>query len=120
MELKQQQIEAMQTASEYIENVIAGVNSAVEKFQAGEESEGSNLVAALVDGLDWLFQVIVRTREIQEEPIETDEMNEKLKELIEAFENGDYILVGDLLEYEVLPILESWSEGIKLAIDSEL
>ena len=36
--------------------------------------------------------------------------NEFLKELNEAFESSDSVLIGDLLEYEIAPKLEALSE----------
>jgi hypothetical protein len=32
--------------------------------------------------------------------------------MISAFENTDYVLLGDILEYEILPILENWNEKL--------
>lgn len=35
-----------------------------------------------------------------------NEFNKKTEEILRAFENEDYFLVGDLLEYELCPLVE--------------
>lgn len=36
-----------------------------------------------------------------------------LKEMLEGWENGDYILISDLLEYEIYPLLKEWNEELQ-------
>ena len=35
---------------------------------------------------------------------------DNIKEIVEAFKNEDYILVGDLLQYEINPIIDEYHE----------
>lgn len=37
-------------------------------------------------------------------------ITERITELREAFELGDFVLVGDLLEFELIPLSETWSK----------
>lgn len=36
--------------------------------------------------------------------------------MIEALENIDYVLIGDVLEYEILPKVEEWNQKLNLTI----
>lgn len=42
-----------------------------------------------------------------------EKINGKLSELLNAFENQDFVLFADILEFEVMPIIQSWSEENK-------
>jgi predicted RNase H-like nuclease (RuvC/YqgF family) len=47
--------------------------------------------------LQWVIQVINLNKELYNEESQIEELNEKLNEALEAFQNQDYILIGDLL-----------------------
>ena len=48
------------------------------------------------------------TREMQPENIKEQELVEKFPLLIDAYENKDFVLISDVLDYEIKPILEKW------------
>lgn len=47
------------------------------------------------------------------------ELRNELENLEEALENTDTVLIGDMLQYEVLPVFETFSEEFKTSIDTE-
>lgn len=100
------QIEALQTANEYMERLEDGIREVVEFFQSGDITKACEIIPDITSGIEWIIDVINLTKESQAEKIDVDVINEKLQELIEAFENQDYILVGDLFNYELLPLLK--------------
>lgn len=108
------------------EKVLLGTIDALKPFiddpgqvsillQNGKDSAAMQKMIQISDLLQKLYRLhtIITT-----EGIETDEainapLNEvveklspQLQELEEAFKNEDYVLIGDLLEYEVAPVLE--------------
>ncbi|AYD41455.1 hypothetical protein D4Z93_09260 [Clostridium fermenticellae] len=97
-------------------NLKSGINSAVDKFQGGKENEALKLMPLIIDGMQWTAQAVVLTKDLYKKEIELDEFNQKLKEVAEAIENEDYILVGDLFEYEVIPILDDIHEIVKESV----
>ena len=114
--LMNEQIEVLSTANEYMENLKSGINRLVDYIQGGEEQSGIELIPDIADGIGWIIDVVNLTRESQKENIDISMIDEKLSEVVEAIENEDYILVGDLFNYEILPILESVHEGIKTSL----
>lgn len=50
------------------------------------------------------------------EELDESELTEKFSEVIEAMENEDYILVGDLFQYEVYPIIENYENVISKSL----
>lgn len=103
--------EVLITASEYIVKLKLGIKDTAELFQSYDETKGSSLLYEITDGLQWITDALVLTEIINNN--EVLEINQKLKEIVEAFENEDYILIGDLLFYEVLPIIEKIETKIK-------
>ncbi|KGM92776.1 hypothetical protein Z968_13205 [Clostridium novyi A str. 4552] len=101
-----EKIEALVTANEYLNNLEEGIHQVVEAFQQEDENKGCSLIPLVADGIKWVVDVINLTRDVQKENIDISEIDEKLEEVVEAIENEDYILVGDLFEYEVLPIIQ--------------
>ncbi|MCS4472017.1 hypothetical protein JQ036_17840 [Clostridium botulinum] len=53
---------------------------------------------------------------MHKEEVNFDELNNKLEEIVEAIEFQDFILVGDLFEYEILPEVESMEEIINKSL----
>ncbi|KEH88688.1 hypothetical protein Z967_01325 [Clostridium novyi A str. 4540] len=101
-----EQIEVLITANEYLNNLENGIHQVVEAFQQEDENKGCTLIPLVAEGINWVVDVINLTRDVQKEQIDIANIDEKLEEVVEAIENEDYILVGDLFEYEVLPIIE--------------
>lgn len=102
--------EVLKTASEYIINLKSGIKEAAELFQSYDETEGSALFYKVIDGLQWIMDVQVLTKISTNEEIL--EINKNFKTVIDAFENEDYVLVGDLLFYEIMPIMDNIEKKI--------
>lgn len=101
-------IEVLMTAKEYLERLIPGVANTADYLRNGNEHEGSRMMVYIVDGLQWLADAIMLTTEHQVEKIDFMEITPFFTQINEALENLDYIFLGDLLEYEIVPILETW------------
>ena len=114
--MNNEQLEALKTADEYLYNLKDGVKKVSQYIDEGREQEGINLIPLVADGLKWLIDAVQATTDVQKEKIETENMNEFLGEIVEALENEDYILVGDLFNYEIHPILEEIHEKIRQII----
>lgn len=111
-----EKIDILVTASEYIKKLNSAIITLTEYFQSGDYSKGSALTVDIAEGLKWVLDVVILTKDIQKENIEIDEINEKLNEIVIAFENEDYILIGDLFQYEIYPLLEDIKEKINKTI----
>lgn len=108
-----EQIDALKSADQYMEKLKAGVSSIAEFINDNKISDAYELIPAVAEGLDWIMKIITLTSEVQKEQIVTSDINEQLDSIVEALENEDYILVGDLFNYEMLPILDRIHEQIK-------
>lgn len=102
----------LKTAGEYIAKLQNGIKECSKYFQSGQSNKGAESVLPIIEGLQWLVDAVTLTVEIQRSPIISSEINDMLIEIVEAFKNEDYILIGDLFEYEIIPILDKWKESI--------
>ncbi|GEM_PF-3062265 len=87
-------------------------------YQSGHEKAASSALLETLDILDLLFlwyQVAAVAKEV---PEEAQEAARFLKELQASLENADWILSGDLLEYEILPRLTLLSQSDTLEANS--
>jgi hypothetical protein len=112
----EEKIEALKTADEYIDDIKSGIENLVNKINSGEENNGMLLIPQVADGVDWLINIIRLTSDLHKGSISIGDMNEKLEEIIEALENEDYVLIGDLFNYEFLPIIENIQDDIRKII----
>ena len=87
-------------------------------INSGDEKKGVELIPLISDGFDWLIEVINSTKDIHKGEVSIGELNEKLEEIIEALDNEDYILVGDLFNYEMAPILDEIKNKIGKLINN--
>ncbi len=92
-------------------------------LQSGREKEAMDTVTRFTEVASRLLRILPKVVEarpsLQEESVEDKPLGEAiagihdlLSELEEAFRNTDYVLVGDLLEYEVLPRFTALSETL--------
>lgn len=110
-------INSLKTAYEYIDSLKGGINLAVENFQNNNRKEAIDVVIQLAEGLEWLISVLTLTKDVQKEQIDINNILENINNINEAFENEDYILISDILEYEVLPVLEEYKKSISVSIN---
>ena len=96
--------EMRESVINYIPKLKDGIMEASEFFQKYEENKGTALLVQITEGIKWIIDAVVAIKELKEEKVV--EVNNKLNEIVDALENEDYILVGDLLQYELLPEIE--------------
>lgn len=111
-------------AEEYLGKLIPGIERAAELFRNGSEQEANQFFLQIIDGMDWFSQVIEMITQAKPmdptsplfagESIE-DRQNrlfELTKQMVEANKSKDWVLLADLLEYELLPFYEQWAETL--------
>ncbi|HEY8889402.1 MAG TPA: hypothetical protein VIM70_04050 [Clostridium sp.] len=113
-----EQFETLQSVKEYVVNLINGIEKAVEYFQAGEDKKGCDLIPPITEGIQWMSEALMLTKDVHHQKIQLEVMNGKLKEIVEALENEDFILIGDLFQYELKPILEDIQMNINKVLAS--
>lgn len=101
--------ETLDSCREYIPRLLAAVYAVARDMQSGNEAEGIRLMPEIFDGLQW---VIAAVRGMQQNgfPLEIDlaELSRCFEQLEKALAIKDYVLLADIFEYEIGPVLDDW------------
>ena len=106
-------------AKEYLEKLIPGFQKAADLFRMGNEQEAHKFYLQILDGIDWFSQVVLNIVKSRGNQVEGQSLGDRQKELtglmaqmLEANQNQDWVLLADLLEYEMIPFYEDWQETL--------
>ena len=115
------------STGQYIEGAIPDVGILSDEFYRGPEQGTWVKLQKLIEGMEWInsgMEVISNNVESIEGLYEyikvAAEMKNKLSELTAAVENSDMVLVGDLLSYEIIPMLEKIKHTANDIVNSEV
>ncbi|SHE57126.1 hypothetical protein [Clostridium fallax] len=119
-ELKQMKIDTVITLDEYLNALIEDASNVAELFREDEISQGLFFISNISEAIEVVCQAVIEIQSILTEEFDLDNLNNFMNEMIQALENEDYILLGDLLEYEIIPILENLKINIEKTIKLNL
>ena len=111
----------IENADAYLIRLIPGIEKSVELFRMGNEQEANQFFINIIDGVDWLSQVldmILAAKAISPDTVfggkSIQDRRTSLvgftQQMVDANKNQDWVLLADLLEYEILPYYQEWSE----------
>jgi hypothetical protein len=110
-------------ANAYLLRAIPAVETLAGEFYQGPSQESWLRLNELAEGLQWLLQTDWIMRESGRWPSSTQDdqrMSDALRELEQAVEAEDAVLVGDLIAYEILPFFREMSSKVSQLIDEEV
>lgn len=111
-----EKMELLKTTSDYMINLKSKISKASECFRSGEDTEGFAMVSSVAEGIELVISSLKVTGDLLKHHISIDQLNEKLNEIVEAIENQDTMLIGDLFEYELLPMIESIDKDVNSVV----
>ena len=113
MNYREEKLSLLKTMIEGIENVNLYIDAIANKFYEGDEKSACEGLTFVAEELQWIFKGLGIISDI----VNTDEINtsisEQLVAVVEGMENEDYILVGDIFNYEIKPLLEELIENLR-------
>ncbi len=110
----------IENADAYLIRLIPGIEKSVELFRIGSEQEANKFFINIIDGIDWLSQVldmVLAAKEISPDTVFNGKsiqdrrasLVDFTQQMVDANKNQDWVLLADLLEYEILPYYQEWS-----------
>lgn len=108
-----EKIEVLQTAYEYSTRLEQGIEECIACFQTGNLAKANEDLVLIIDGIDWLMQALILTKDIHKESMDLSSVITALPELLEGIENSDTILIADILQYEVLEGVKNWKDKMQ-------
>lgn len=117
-ELKELTLETLKEANEFIPEYIERIERFLDRIHEGTETARFIMVEQLVDTLKW-FTTLLENIDYQEEDIDKDKFftrwAETIENLLGAVEIKDFVLLADVLEYELIPVLKEYQRFIQVA-----
>jgi hypothetical protein len=93
----------------YLDQIEAATPSLAASFQISPGPEAFHNLREFYNGFYWLTldDIVVQNLSALDH---CNKFNDIIKQLINSQERGDFVLVSDLLEYEILPLIPIWKE----------
>ena len=106
----------LSNALDYLEKLIPGFDQAADLFRTGNEQEANKYYIQILDGMDWFSEVIniVMDSEFKRSAPEDTlrlrqaKLTDLMSQMLEANKNQDWVLLADILEYEMVPFYKDW------------
>jgi hypothetical protein len=107
-------------ALNYLKKLIPGFEQAADLFRTGNEQEANKYYLQILDGIDWFSQVvsvIMQPEDGEAELPDADgeslqvrqkKLTDLMSQMLEANQNKDWVLLADILEYEMVPFYKDW------------
>lgn len=108
-------------ASQQAQILCRGIEQSARLFRVSPEDEANHHFAQVLEALRWLLQTgDLAARVLQVNLVEASHpggggispylqsLQQLLEEMVEISENRDYILLADLMEYELHPMVQEW------------
>lgn len=119
-EQRQLMLQALQQSRDYGLELSQSCTVISQCLQHGQHQQAVQLLQSFLGGIGTLSQALYLTSPLQEEKeisIDLQQLSQVLDPLVQALENQDYGLVGDILLYEIQPILNQWSQALAQAVE---
>ena len=116
----------LQASAKTLSDLTPEISNVSVLLQTGKDKQALDSVIAFVElseNIIRLYSIIKETQVIDLNSITVDgiafnafykDFNDILKELADAFESSDTVLIGDLLEYEIVPKIDTLLDYISL------
>jgi len=106
----------LSNALDYLEKLIPGFDQAADLFRTGNEQEANKYYIQILDGMDWFSEVVnvvMSSAGEGQEPenslrIRQAKLTDLMSQMLEANKNQDWVLLADILEYEMIPFYKEW------------
>ena len=106
----------LSNALDYLEKLIPGFDQAADLFRMGNEQEANKYYIQILDGMDWFSEVVNVVMSSEGEGQEPEnilklrqaKLTDLMSQMLEANKNQDWVLLADILEYEMIPFYKEW------------
>lgn len=101
--------------------LVQAIDKSASLFRVGSEAEANHYFAQVIEALRWLLQTGESAGQILQIDLEKissghtvptsrylRDLQDLLDEMLEVSEDEDYVMLADLMEYELLPMVQKW------------
>lgn len=127
---KQMMDENLLELQSYLVRATPEARTLADEFYKGPGKESWSKLSQLLEGLQWVTQVIQPMYTIRDNEMPygnslilsgiSTELQEKFQELETALNHSDLVLVGDLIKFEIVELMLKLNGEINITIDNEV
>ena len=110
---------------EQVDMIIQGAQKISELFRIADESEANEEYANFLESLRLFLQMVAEVKAILNLDLASafkgrtvedrvEKLSEMMDQMLHVQEEEDWIMLADLLEYELIPLLEEWKSILPL------
>lgn len=116
--------EVLESAFQYLGRALPSLEELAAAFYQGPDTSTWTNFELFLEGMDWLLRI---TEYLRQPVLVSDYqryrefyqgLQAKLPELEKALEKSDYILIADLLSYEIIPALQDFRKTVGTTLGS--
>jgi hypothetical protein len=106
--------ETIEELRQYIPKLINSVDLLINSINTNQFEIISDIFINFIYGLEWVKEAINNICQIRNKPyiIHEGSVNNVLKEILQAWEIKDYVLISDIIQYEIKPLLEKCNNSL--------
>lgn len=108
----------MESSFEMVPKLYRIVEITIAAFRQGRDDEGIENLSAWVSSLQWHADVLGNFIALQPGPSAVHELNDELQTIVpklyESWNGKDFVLLADVMEYELAPWLERWYATVQM------
>ncbi len=106
-EFIKEKLQMLEEGLEYIDRVLSKIDDVLKGIRKKEHYE---YLIQISEGFSAVIQIVEYTASITEIKIDTHTISQFVTDMVDGMENGDLNLVADIIEYEIKPLYEQWSD----------
>ncbi|RXT04472.1 hypothetical protein [Ammoniphilus sp. CFH 90114] len=117
----------LKSTADYLERAIPELNGLSDEFYQGPNNQTWGKFEQFLEGLQWIsdtFSLMKGNQKLNDNLEQILTINQKvlneLAKLEEAVSSSDFTLVGDILTYEIVPLLEQLLNKLKTSVVQEV
>jgi len=119
--------ESLLIAADYLKGALPEIQVLADGFYQNPKARDWEMFSAMLEGMQWLNQTIDLIDKSTEIPVNWDacirlavQLQMELKNLEQAVENTDSVLIADIIQYELLPVYGALLVEFNTTIDTEV
>ena len=113
-------------ARDYLEKLNPGIEKTAELFRTGADAKALDQYGRCMDGINWFIQILEGARQVigldyniihfNKVSVHAylENLHENIREMLKVQCDEDWVMLSDLLEYEMLPMMDGWKEILPL------
>lgn len=116
--MKEKLSELLDSLVEYLPKLDRGLDSIVTDIQIGNNEGALSTLKQFTEGLSWVYEALLAVRNTKVITLEVFDLDKNLRvldELNNALEHRDFVLISDILQYEIKEELRQYLiESVKI------